>query len=58
LKYSFCLGLRHTKERCWKKFAKGLLATTNFLKALVDDEEAILAKLNCIVEKANIYFLG
>ncbi len=46
LKCSFCLGLGHTEERCWKKTTKGLLATTNFLEVLVDDEEATLAKLN------------
>ncbi len=34
------------KERCWKKIAKGLPATTNFLEVLVDDEESTLAKLN------------
>jgi hypothetical protein len=43
LKCSLFLGLRHTEERCWKKFAKGLLATTNFLEVLVNDEEATLA---------------
>jgi hypothetical protein len=40
LKCSFCLGLGHMEERCWKKTAKGLPATTNFLEVLVDDEEA------------------
>ncbi len=48
LKCSFSLGLRHTKERCWKKFAKGLPALTNFLEFLVDDEEATLAELNYV----------
>jgi hypothetical protein len=36
------------EERCWKKTSKGLLATTNFLEVLVDDEEAILVELNCV----------
>jgi hypothetical protein len=30
------------EDRCWKKFAKGLPTTTNFLEVLVDDEEATL----------------
>ncbi len=31
LKFSFWFGLGHSEERCWKKFAKGLPTTTNFL---------------------------
>jgi hypothetical protein len=46
LKCSFCLGLRHKEERCWKKTGKGLHAITNFLEVVVNDEEAILAELN------------
>jgi hypothetical protein len=48
LKCLICFGLGHIEDRCWKKFAKGLSATTNFLEVLVDDEEANLSKLNCI----------
>jgi hypothetical protein len=48
LKCSFCLGLWHTEDRCWKKTAKGLPAITSFLEVLVDDEEVILAELNCV----------
>jgi hypothetical protein len=48
LKCSFCFRLGHAEDRCRKKFAKGLFATTNFLEVLVDDEEAILSKLNYI----------
>jgi hypothetical protein len=44
LKCSFCFGLRHIEDRCWKKFAKGLFVTTNFLEVLVDDEKATLLK--------------
>jgi hypothetical protein len=43
LKCSFCFRLRHIEDRCWKKFAKGLFATTNFLEVLVDDEKATLS---------------
>jgi hypothetical protein len=31
------------EDRCWKKFAKGLLTMTNFLEVLNDDEEVTLA---------------
>jgi hypothetical protein len=40
----------HTKNRCWKKNDKGPFAFTNFLEVLVNDEEAILTKLNDYVE--------
>jgi hypothetical protein len=45
---SFCFGLGHTKDQCWKKFVKGLTTTTNFLEVLVNDEEATLVKINKI----------
>jgi len=48
LKCSFYFGLGHTEDKCWKKFAKGLPATTNFLEVLVNDEKATLAELNCV----------
>jgi hypothetical protein len=46
------------EERCWKKFVKGLLGTTNFLEVLVDDEEATMVELNCVCGEDCIYFLG
>jgi hypothetical protein len=48
LKCSFYCSLGHTENRCWKKIAKGIVATTNFLEVLVNDEEATLSKLNHI----------
>ncbi len=42
----FCLGMGHTKDRCWKKNGKGPSACENFLKMLVNDKEATLIKLN------------
>jgi hypothetical protein len=47
-KCSYCLGLSHIKECCWKKNGKGPLATTNYLKVLINDEEATLAELNYV----------
>jgi hypothetical protein len=46
LKCSFCLGMGHTKDRCWKKNDKGPSTCANFLKKLINDEEATLIKLN------------
>ncbi len=42
LKCSYCFGLSHIDERCWKKIKKGLPTTTNYLEVLVNDEEATL----------------
>jgi hypothetical protein len=36
------------EDRCWKKSTKDLLASTNFLEVLVEDEEATLVELNRI----------
>jgi hypothetical protein len=58
LKCSFYFGLRHTKDRCWKKPAKVLFATTNFLEILVDDEEATLSKLTHICGGDQHIFFG
>jgi predicted aspartyl protease len=44
------------EERCWKKSAKGLLATTNFLEVLVDDEKTTLAELNHVCGKEEHIF--
>ncbi len=43
LKCSFYFGVGCMEDRCWKKFAKGLLTMTNFLEVLNDDEEVTLA---------------
>jgi len=46
------------KERCWKKIAKGLPTTTNFLEVLVDDEESTIAKLNHVCGDDRHVFFG
>jgi hypothetical protein len=48
IKCSFCLGLGHSEERCWKrpKDAKSHSGTTNFLEMLLNDEETTLQQLN------------
>jgi len=50
--------LGHTKDRCWKKSAKGLVATTNFLEVFVNDEQTILLELNCICGEEKHVFSG
>jgi len=35
LKCSFCFGLGHTENKCWKKFVNGLSTTTNFLEVWI-----------------------
>ncbi len=44
LKRSFYFGLGHMEDGCWKKIAKGLVATKFFFEVLVNDEEATLSK--------------
>jgi hypothetical protein len=46
LKLSFCLGMGHTKDKCWEKNGEGPSTFMNFLEVLVNDEEAALTKLN------------
>ncbi len=48
IKCSFCSGLGHSEERCWKrpKDAKSHSGAANFLEVLLNDEEATLQQLN------------
>jgi hypothetical protein len=48
IKCTFCLGLGHSKDRCWKKpkDGKSHSGTTNFLEVLLNDEVATLQQLN------------
>jgi hypothetical protein len=48
LKCSFCFGLRHMEEKCWKKNLKGTTTVINFLKVVVNDEKTTLFELNKI----------
>ncbi len=58
MKCLFCFGLGHIENKCWKKFAKGLATTTNFLEVLVNDEEVSLLELNRIYGKEEHVFSG
>jgi hypothetical protein len=46
-----------TKDRGWKKSAKGLATTTNFLEVLVNDEETTLSKfeLHLWIGKTHVF---
>jgi hypothetical protein len=57
-KCSYCFGLGHIKECCWKKNGKCLIAITNYLEILVNDEKATLTKLNLLCGIKNNIFLG
>jgi hypothetical protein len=59
IKCTFCVGLGHSEDRCWKKpkDGKSHSRTVNFVEVLLDDEEATLQQLNrlCGNEKAFSY---
>jgi predicted aspartyl protease len=48
IKCSFCAGLGHSEDRCWKKPKDGKAhsGTANFVEVLLDDEQATLQQLN------------
>jgi hypothetical protein len=59
IKCTFCAGLGHLEDRCWKKSKDGKphSKTANFVEVLLDDEEATLQQLNrlCGSEKVFSY---
>jgi hypothetical protein len=57
LKCSFCSGLGHSEDRCWKKSkdGKSYPGTANFLEVLLDDEEATLQQLNKLCGDENVF---
>ncbi len=49
IRCSFCNGLGHSKDHCWKKKdIKPSNSIANYLEVLVNDEEATLTELNRI----------
>jgi predicted aspartyl protease len=56
VKCSFCSGLGHSKDRCWKKKdGKSYPGTANFLEILLNDEEATLQQLNKLCGDENVF---
>jgi hypothetical protein len=57
IKCSFCSGLGHSEDRCWKKpkDGKSHSGTTNFLEVLLNDEEATMQQLNKLCGNENIF---
>jgi predicted aspartyl protease len=57
IKCSFCSGLGHSEDRCWRKpkDGKSHSEATNFLDVLLNDEEATLQQLNKLCGDENIF---
>jgi len=57
VKCSFCVGLGHSEDRCWKKPRDGKThpGSTNFLEVMLDDEEATLHQLNKLCGSENLF---
>jgi len=57
VKCSFCAGLGHLEEKCWKKPRDGKMhpRSANFLEVMLDDEEATLHQLNELCGSENLF---
>ncbi len=57
IKCSFCAGLGHLKDRCWKKPKDGKAhsGTANFVEVLLDDKQATLQQLNMLCGDKNLF---
>jgi len=57
VKCSFCAGLGHSEDRCWKKPGEGKThpGSANFLEVMLDDEEATLHQLNELCGSENLF---
>jgi hypothetical protein len=57
IKCSFCLGLGHSEDRCWKKSIdeKSYSGTANFLEVLLNDEAATLQQFNELCGNENVF---
>ncbi len=56
VKCSFCAGLGHTEDRCWKKPKDGRMhpRSANFLEVMLDDEKATQHQLNRLCGDENL----
>jgi hypothetical protein len=57
IKCTFCTGLGHSEDKCWKKpkDGKSTAGTTNFLEVLLDDEVATKQQLNKLCGNENLF---
>jgi len=57
VKCSFCSGLGHSKDKCWRKSkdAKSHSGAANFLEVLLNDEVATLQQLNELCGNENVF---
>jgi hypothetical protein len=57
MKCSFCSGLGHLEDRCWKKpkDGKSHFGVANFLEVLLNDGEATMQQLNKLCANENIF---
>ncbi len=57
VKCSFCTGLGHSEDKCWKKQRDGRAhpGSANFLEVMLDDEEATLHQLNELCGGENLF---
>jgi len=55
IKCSFCSGLGHSEDRCWKKPKDGKSGAANFLKVLLNDEAATKQQLNKLCGNENLF---
>jgi predicted aspartyl protease len=57
VKCSFCSGLGHSEDRCWKKFkdGKSYSGAANFLEVLLNDEAVTLQQLDELCGNENVF---
>jgi hypothetical protein len=57
VKCSFCSGLGHLEDRCWKKSKDGKSnsGAANFLEVLLNDEATTLQQLNELCGDENVF---
>jgi len=57
IKCSFCSGLGHSEDRCWKKpkTGKSHFGATKFLEVLLNDEEITMQQFNKLCGIENVF---
>ncbi len=58
IKCTFCSGLGHSEDKCWKKpkDGKSQSGAANFLEVLLDDEAATMQQLDKLCGNENLFF--